>query len=218
MRSRYIVVDGLDGCGKGTQLEFLKARFASLGIGNKILFIREPGSTKVAESIRNLLLSCSEITSFTELLLFFASRAELMQHVVIPALKSGNAIISDRGDSSTLAFQLYARQRFELLPAFKCLRSEVFNSPAFRSGGPDLYIFLDLAPEEAFRRMNHDTARVQTHFDRQGMEFHSRVRRGFQEFANHSGKSRIVTIDASRSPEAIHEDVWNVLREELGID
>lgn len=203
-RGKFIVIDGLDGCGKGTQMKLLEEKL--LVFGNVIL-TREPGGTPYAEEIRSLVLggSAKDTSALTQFFLFLAARSDHMEKKVIPALLAGTHVISDRGDSSTWAFQIYGGENMSLRKRFLQTRKWVFGSYE-----PDLYIVLDLAPEMAFERTRNDTVRERTHFDNQAVDFHTRVRSGFLEF-NKLFPVRI--IDASRSKEEIHEDIFKSVQE-----
>ncbi len=210
MKSFYVVIDGLDGCGKGTQIKLLSER-CKVEYPDQVVFVREPGGTFFAEKIRGLILDpeAKNSPALVSMLLFFAARGELVQQLVIPTLEKGKMVISDRGDSSTFAFQIFGEEQHSLTDLFKKLRKEIFNS-LFR-GAPDLYIFLELTAEEAYRRTAHDKNRVQTHFDLRPIEYHQRVRQGFRVFGRTFGGS--VTVDASGSVEEVHEKIWQVIHE-----
>lgn len=219
MRARYLVFDGLDGSGKGAQLSLLEQRLEKIGLKRKVVFTREPGGTEFAELIRNLVLDplARKSTPFNNMLLFFAAREDLLHKLVIPALRAGHAVISDRGDSSTFAFQLYGEEHRQMLKSFEFLRDEVFGLPELRSSGPDLYIFFDLPPEVAYERRKAD-ARERTHFDLQPVEYHERVRKGFQEFKRLFRKGRRVIVDANRPIGEVHEETWKIVSEELDLN
>lgn len=220
MKPIYCVFDGLDGSGKGLQLDLLKERLEHHGIhnGEQVVFTREPGGTPLAEVIREVILGplAKESTPFNNMLLFLAAREELMRKLVFPAVLAGKAVISDRGDSSTFAFQIYGEQKFELEEKFWRLREDIFGHSPLRSNGPDLYVFFDLPPEVAYQRMSGDSTRTKTHFDLRPIEYHARVRDGFERFAKHSDEA--VIVDANRKPEEVHEEVWSIVSKKLGLD
>lgn len=203
MSGKFIVIDGLDGCGKGTQMAMLQARLS----GEGVVFTREPGGTPYAEKIRSLILdpSAKDISALTQFFLFLAARSDHIGKRVIPALLASTHVISDRADSSTWAFQIYGGDSMFLKERFLETRKWVFGEYE-----PDLYIILDLAPEMAFARTRNDTQRDRTHFDDQVIEYHARVRAGFLEF----GKLFPVRIvDASRSKEEVHADILTAVFE-----
>ncbi len=221
MKPGYCVFDGLDGSGKGLQLELLKERLACHGVhnGEQVVFTREPGGTPFAEKIRGVILDslAKESTPFNNMLLFLAAREELMRNLVFPAVLAEKSVISDRGDSSTFAFQIYGEQKLELEEKFWRLREDIFRHSPLRAEGPDLYVFFDLPPEVAYQRMAGDSSRTKTHFDLRPIEYHKRVRDGFSRFAELCKKSRAVIVDANRKPEEVHDEVWGVVSEQLGL-
>ena len=204
-KGTWIVIDGLDGCGKGTQMELLKEKMSD----EDTVFTREPGGTPYAEKIRETIL-CVEAKNanpLTELFLFLASRSDHVEKLVFPALNQGKVVISDRADSSSWAFQIIGRENVSLKPYFLETRKWVYGDRE-----PDMYIVLDLPPEVATLRTKKDTKRDQTHFDKRSLEFHQKVRDGFFEFAK---MFPVRFVNAERSPEEVHADVWGILKEIL---
>ncbi len=209
--TKYIVFDGMDGSGKGTQIDLLKKKF-----GSSVVFTREPGGTPFAEEIRKLVRDnplAGTSTPLNNFLLFWAAREELQQNFVVPMLSSGKHVFSDRGDSSTFAFQLYGEQREEFFGAFGFMRRMVFGHGGGRRG-PDLYIIFDLPAEVARERALQDANRVKTHFDVRDLAYYERVRTGFRRFADNHPPVRVV--DATRTPEEVHQSVMGILAE-MGI-
>lgn len=203
-KGKFIVIDGLDGCGKGTQMKLLEEKLFTFG---DVIFTREPGGTPYAEKIRGLILddSAADTDVQTQFFLFLAARNEHMKKKVIPALEAGTHVISDRADSSTWAFQIYGGENMSLRGRFLLTREWVLENHE-----PNLYIVLDLSPEEAFERSKNDSVRSQTHFDLRELPFHKNVRDGFLEF----GKMFPVRIiDASRTKEEIHADILKAVQE-----
>ncbi|HWR00534.1 MAG TPA: dTMP kinase [Chlorobaculum sp.] len=200
-----ITFEGIDGAGKSTQVSMLKRRLQDMG--REVLTLREPGGTAVAEQIRQLLLeSRHDITPVGELLLFAASRAELVQHVIRPALDSGSDVILDRFSDSTTAYQGYGRGlSLELL-------AEV-NRIATFGLSPDITFYLDLTPEDALMRKFSEKslplAFESEELDRMessGLEFYRRVREGYHAIGT-AQPERIVTLDALMSPAEIHRRI-----------
>lgn len=193
-----VVIDGVDGCGKGTQLELLKEEFPH------VHFTREPGGTPFAEGIRKLLLSdrVEHVPALTDFLLFWAAREVHIQNVIGPQISSGVNVISDRFDSATYAFQLFGEEHLDILEGlFRVMRDHVLEDYS-----PDMYIILDLAPEVSLQRIAQDAKRNQTHFDLRPIEYHRRVREGFKCFAQ---IAPCTFIDANRSVEEVYVDVRN---------
>ncbi len=187
-----ITFEGIDGSGKTTQsrrlFEFLKER------GVKVHLFREPGGTEAGDKIRELLMSF-ELDPKTELLLFEASRAELMK-VVRPLLERGEVVILDRFTDSTLAYQGYGRGLD--LDLIRRLNDLV-------TGGikPEVTFLLDLEPSVALKRLKE-----KTRFD--DPKLLERVRDGYREIAK-TEPERVLLIDASRSEEEVFSDIVSFL-------
>ena len=202
--AKYVVFDGMDGSGKGAQMALLRK------LGDRVVFTREPGGTPFAEEIRKLVLDnplAGESAVLNSFLLFWASREEAMQKVVVPTLQAGKHVFSDRGDSSTYAFQLHGEERMELLDLFSRLRAMVFSGQDGRRQ-PDLYVIFDLPAEVARERVLQDSERTRNHFDVRDIGYYERVRHGFHRFSEFQPA---VIIDATRTPEEIHRDVMLAL-------
>lgn len=196
----------MDGSGKTTELRFLKKELR----GRRAVFTYEPGGTPRAEKIRKTLLThkAGKRNPTTDFFLFWAARAAHMQELIAPALNRDKVVISDRFDSSTYAFQIAAEGRADLEEAFWACRKAVVGKNI-----PDAYIFLDMSPEAALRRRRADKSKVMTSFDKQKLAYHKRVRAGFKKF---KPGTKVYFIDASRTPEAVHADVWRVVKRILG--
>ncbi len=191
-KGKFIVLEGGEGSGKGTCLEFLKENLSA----KKNLFTREPGGTEISERIRDILLDPKNtmMSVETELLLFTAARAQHLHEKILPTLKKGMNVISDRFNLSTIAYQIYGRQRENYLPIFKKLE-DIF----IKQVKVDLYVFLDLDPAEGLRRV---TGRGDGHsrFDAEKLAFHKRVRNGYLKALK---KYPHQIIDASQPIEAV---------------
>lgn len=192
MAGGLIVLEGIEGVGKSTQLRHL-GRFLE-GRGLFTTLLREPGGTPAGDEIRRLLLDpASQLDERTEALLFMASRAQLVADVIRPALNRGEFVLLDRFFLSTYAYQIAGRG----LP-----EDEVRRANALATGGlvPDLTLLLDLAPDaglaRAARRSAHDR------IERSGAEFYDRVRSAFIAFASadwqrsHPEAGPIALVDA----------------------
>ncbi len=172
----YIVVDGIDGGGKGALFESLNKEFATLVDGKpSFYFTREPGGTELGQKIRELLLH-KYMSPESELDLFHAQRRELRASVLRDILVSGAHVISDRSDSSTFAYQVRGRNRPELENQFWLKRDTLLPLPTF-------YVFLDLDPEIAAGRIAGRNEDSGDRFDRENVQFFTRVRQGFIDFA-----------------------------------
>ena len=193
MAGGLIVLEGIEGVGKSTQLGRLLGRLESRGLAARA--VREPGGTPAGDEIRRLLLDpASHLDERTEALLFMASRAQLVSDVIRPALARGEFVLADRFFLSTYAYQIAGRG----LPEENVRRA---NSLATGGLVPDLTLLLDLPPsaglERAAQRSAHDR------IERSGADFYDRVRGAFVEFATPAWQQRhpeagpIVLVEAS---------------------
>ena len=203
---KYVILDGMDGSGKGTQIDFLKKELAHF----PVIFTREPGGPELAEEIRRRVRDnplAADSTALFHFLGFWMAREESMQRLVMPALRAGQSVFSDRGDSSTFAFQLYGEKHEELFGTFMSIRQLVFAESNGRRQ-PDLYIVFDLPAEVARERAMQDASRAKTHFDVRPVEYYERVRKGFFNFAKYQP---VEFIDATGAPEEVHRHVQMAL-------
>jgi dTMP kinase len=200
-----ITFEGIDGAGKSTQVTKLKNHLQLQG--HTVLTLREPGGTPEAEQIRELLLqSRHDFTPVGELLLFAASRAELVQKVIIPALDSDCDVIIDRFFDSTTAYQGYGR-------GLNLATLAEINRIASHGIVPDITIYLDLSPEHAllrkFSEKSLPLAFDSDELDRMessGLDFFNRVRNGYHAIGN-DNPQRFFQIDALLPPQEIHEKI-----------
>lgn len=206
MKGLFISFEGCDGCGKTTALTLVKEKLHALGIDP--LFTREPGGSKIAEQIRNIILdkNNTEEDPRTEALLYAASRRQHLVEIVLPALKEGRMVISDRYLDSSLAYQGYARG----LGIEEVLS---INSFAIEGVYPDLTFFLDLTPEEGLKRVQ-GRERDADRLDKEASSFHQKVYEGYQ-IVNERFKDRIVKIDASRTPDEIALEIVSIIVKRL---
>lgn len=193
MKGYFIVFEGADGCGKSTQLNLLSEYLESLGID--FVKTREPGGCLVAEEIREILLSKDEkkMEGITEAMLYAAARAEHVRQVIKPALNEGKLVLCDRYLLSSLAYQGYGREL-----GVEAVRK--INEPAVDGCLPDLTVFINVPPENAFKRMNEQ--KIQDRLEREDMSFHDRVFRGFTELSN---SENVLNIDAKGTKYETHE-------------
>jgi dTMP kinase len=192
--------EGSEGCGKSTQIRLLKERLEKSG--REVVVLREPGGTEIGESIRHLLQHAKEghaMTMETELLLFAASRAQIVREKIRPMIESGAFVILDRFLDSTTVYQGHARG----LPL-----QSVNAVNRFAIGGtlPQLTILLDLDTPTAWKRI-HATGRELDRMESQPPEFFEKVRQGYLQLAA-AEPGRIKVVDAGASPEAVHEAIW----------
>ena len=201
-RLPFITFEGSEGCGKTTQVQRLAARLERLGIS--YLVTREPGGTPIGETIRELLQFAphnSAMTPETELLLFEASRSQLVRETIKPALERGLCVIADRFFDSTTVYQGAAR---------KLDREMVERLNAFVVGDcvPDLTFVLDVDAATAASRMQKP--RKADRMEQQPAEFYERVREAYRELAKRE-PNRVVLIDGLRDADEIESEIWNIL-------
>jgi dTMP kinase len=202
-RGAFITFEGSEGCGKSTQVKRLASRLEDLGLS--VVVTREPGGTPIGERIRELLQFAPEgqgMTAETELLLFEASRSQLIREIIRPALERGAIVISDRFADSTTVYQGVARK---LDPA--TVRG--LNEFAVGSDYPDLTIVLDLDVNAARTRMMRRARPVQSvdRMEQEPIEFYERVSEGYRELARRE-PDRVRLIDGSGSADEIESEIW----------
>jgi dTMP kinase len=202
-RGRFITFEGIDGSGKTTQMRLLVQRLQTQG--RDVLEAVEPGGTAVGRQIRHILLDAAnqDLRPTTELLLYFASRAQNVEQCILPALAAGQIVVCDRFTDSTLAYQGYARG----LGAETVL---ALDRIACRGLTPDLTLLIDLDLDTALARAhkrNAGGATDETRMDDQSREFHQKVRDAYLALAKqHAGRFRV--IDGRGTPEEIARRVW----------
>ena len=195
--------EGSEGCGKSTQITLLAAHLRAQG--QTVEVMREPGGTAIGEQIRHLLQHSKEgqtLTPEAELLLFAASRAQLVREKVRPLLEAGVFVILDRFLDSTTVYQGIARG----LPLASV---QAINAFAVGSTLPHLTVLLDLDTETAWSRI-HATGRELDRMESQPRAFFEKVRQGYLQQAK-AEPERIVIVDAGRSPEAIHASLLTLI-------
>jgi dTMP kinase len=200
----FLVLEGVEGAGKTTQVRLLADWIE--GSGRAVTATREPGGTAVGEAVRAVLLDREglEIPPETELLLMLAARAAFVRQIVRPALAQGRIVVADRFSLSTLAYQGHGRG-LDL--------DEVRRLDGFARGGlePDLTLVLDLPPEEGARRQQA-AGKGKDRMERAGVEFHARVAAGYRALAS-GPDGRVRAIDARGTPDAVQSRVRDVLRQ-----
>jgi dTMP kinase len=217
LAGKFIVFDGPEGCGKTTQTHLLKHRLEQDGM--KVELFRDPGSTRIGERIRHILLNPEhqEMSMRCEMLLYMAARAQMMRELIIPAIKDGAAVICDRFVSSTLAYQLGGDG----------LSGEEIRSVAeIAIGGrwPDLTIVLDMPLERSSKRVlpkfmlpfpddvKTELAREMTkdRIEQRPESYHEQVRRNYLQQAKEKPDSYRV-VNGEHSAEEVAQEVWTVL-------
>ncbi|MGC9503248.1 dTMP kinase [Baaleninema sp.] len=207
MTGLFVVFEGIEGCGKTTQLQrtcnWLRSRVAA-----SVVVTREPGGTELGQQLRRVLLEVREGESIgdrAELLLYAADRAQHVEQYIKPQLASGAIVLCDRYTDSTVAYQGYGRQlNRELI--------DRLNHIATGGLEPDLTLWLDVEPE-----IGLDRARQRgeaNRLEREALDFHRRVRQGYAELAQQY-PHRIVRIDGTRSPDQVEQKIQQILTERL---
>lgn len=205
-RGLLISFEGAEGSGKTTQIARLKDRFESLG--HKVVLIREPGGTDIGEEIRDLLKhNDTGDTMFpeTELLLFAASRAQLVREKILPALEAGKVILCDRYLDSTTVYQGVARQLSEDPVTY-------INEFAVGNLMPDLTVVLDLEPELSMQRVKERNSGKPDRMERENIEFYRAVREGYLLLVR-SLPERFSVFDGSQSKESIELAIWDEINQ-----
>lgn len=195
----FISFEGIDFCGKSTQIKKLEEYFSALN--KKVKVIREPGGTAISEKIRDILLDKKndQMVMETEILLFSASRSQLVREVIRPSLNSGFVVISDRFHDSSTAYQGYGR-------GLSVDDIKNIHKIAVGETLPDLTFLIDIPVEIAYRRRGTKTG----HLDRIEVsddDFYSRVRKGYLQMAEEEKRFRV--IDGNRDINLIHNDIVN---------
>ncbi|MCH6573748.1 MAG: dTMP kinase [Bacteroidetes bacterium] len=196
----FITFEGIDFCGKSTQIELLKSYL--LKKNKKVRVIREPGGTEISEKIRTMLLDKenSKILMETEFLLFSASRSQLVREKIRPYLDEGIYVISDRFHDSSTAYQGYGRGiSIEVILSIHKL--------AIGNTIPDITFFIDIPVEVAEQRRKEKLSEHLDRIENSDKDFYSRVRNGYLELAKSENRFRI--LNGTDSVENIHEKIIN---------
>ena len=203
---KFITFEGGEGCGKTTHIQRVVARLRERG--QTVLVLREPGGTAVGEQIRNVLQYSKQSVGMlaeTELLLFCASRAQLVREVIQPALAGGQVVVADRFFDSTTVYQGAGRQLDAAVVRF-------INEFAIGDCRPDLTLVIDLDP-----RVGLERARGRELFDRmetQSLEFYDRVRQGYLALARRE-PARVQVVDGHQSLAAVAGQIWELIEHAL---
>jgi dTMP kinase len=207
MKGLFITLEGPEGSGKSTLANGLAKRLKDLG--HDVAQTREPGGTPTGEAIRDILQhdkAGEPIFPEAEALLFAASRAQLVRGVILPALEKGQHVICDRFADSTTAYQGYGR-------GLGVERMLEINGFAVNGAMPDLTILIDVDVKLGFQRLRR---RRQGHdrMERERLEFHERVRKGYLELARR-WPERFRVVDGGRAADVVEEEAWKFVQEKL---
>jgi dTMP kinase len=213
-RGKFITFEGLDGCGKSTQLEKLASVLRADGI--EVLTTREPGGTEIGERIRAVLLDSrtAGLDPMAEMALMFASRAQQLAQVILPALESGKWVLCDRFTDSTEAYQGGGRK----LGSDAVLQ---LHKVLCRGFWPDLTILMDSDVEHSVKRARRrnkvatDGALAdENRFEQESYAFFTRVQDTFRTIAQREPQ-RVATVDARRPADVVHPEIVKVVRVRL---
>lgn len=195
-RGKFITFEGCDGCGKSTQLRLFSEYLTKAGKSH--IFTREPGGGKISEEIRGILLNGKnmEMTDECEALLYAAARVQHLSDSVEPALSAGKIVVCDRYVDSSFAYQAYGRGLGEDFVT-------KINAYALEKYLPDATVFIDLTPEDAFKRKHG--ADQNDRLEKAGLDFHKRVYAGFKLLAE-KYPDRFICVDGKQTPEEIFEE------------
>ena len=208
---KFITFEGPEGSGKSTQAKRLAQRLEQAG--HAVLVTREPGGTAAGEIIRGILQhdhAGEPICPAAELLLFEASRAQLVSRVIQPALVKGAWVVCDRFGDSTVAYQGYGR-------GFDVAAILELNRVAVQGCEPDLTILLDVETQTGLGRMSRRNRQAQVatdRFEREASEFHERIRAGYLQLARR-WPGRIKMVNGMRDEASVEAEVWKVVSDEL---
>lgn len=211
-RGTFITFEGMEGSGKSTQVARLAARLKAGGRG--VVLTREPGGTAAGEAIRRIVKGEGDemaICPEAEMLLFAASRAQLVREVIMPALKRGDVVVSDRFADSTTVYQGMAR-------GLDMADVAALNRLVMSTAVPDLTLLLDVDVRTGLKRLESRSGKHNIRCDRIEREnagFHRKVREGYRSLARKS-RGRIRVIDGSRDEDAVAESVWEAVSDVIG--
>uniref|UniRef100_UPI003557B788 dTMP kinase n=1 Tax=Alicyclobacillus tolerans TaxID=90970 RepID=UPI003557B788 len=204
----FITFEGLDGAGKSTQIERLHRRLT--GNGKQVVLTREPGGTPVGDRLRDILLDPDQtnLSMETEVLLYAASRAQLLHEVIRPALKQNKTVLCDRYVDASLAYQGAGL-------GIGVDRVGSINAFATQQLKPDLTFLFDLPVQLSQTRVAYSRGRVQPdRIERRDAEYFNRVRDEFLEIARRD-PARVVVLNASRPVEDLEKEIWDVVQKHL---
>ena len=197
---KFITVEGIDGCGKTTQAEFIVDGLVDAGLSAKL--VREPGGDPISESIRKLLLHAEEsMSDRAEALLMIASRAQLTDKIILPQIINGSWVVADRYADSTLAYQGGGR-------GLSVQSLDSINQFGTYTLKPDLTFFIDISIDVANSRMRVERDRI----EKEGNEFQQRVREQYLKL-HESDPNRFILINGEQSVDNVRKEIWTHIKE-----
>jgi len=202
--AKFITFEGPEGSGKTSVIKAVRDYLVSEGYD--ILTTREPGGTRIAEDIRNIILSKenTEMNAYTEALLYAASRSQHFTEIILPALEKGQIILCDRFIDSSLAYQGYGRD-LGIDAVYEINRFGIGNHL------PDVTIFIDVPPAVGLKRVFENTGRKVDRLDLETVEFHEKVYQGYLLLAE-KFKERFIVVDGTNPVETVVEDTIQILK------
>lgn len=209
----FITFEGIEGCGKSTQIRLLRQRLTDRGL--RVALTREPGGSDLGMRLRSMLLhqNSANLTPLSELFLYLADRAQHVAEVVKPALARGEVVLCDRFADSTVAYQGHGRGLDPQL-------LDSLNQVATAGCVPDLTLILDLPVEIGLRRARarndlDGQSISEGRFEAESLDFHRRIREGYLLLAALHPK-RCVVVQADRAPEKVGDHIWSLVAGRLG--
>jgi dTMP kinase len=202
----FISLEGIDGSGKTTQIELLERHLQSLGL--EVVVAREPGGTEVGESIRQILLNSktTQLRPLSELLLYYASRYQNLYQKILPALEAGCWVLCDRYVDASMAYQGYGR-------GVELAVIEHLNRIVVDRHLPDLTLLIDIDPMLGLaraRERNRQSIVDEGRFEKESLEFYSRVRQGYLKIAQ-TAPVRVRVVNGGQSVELVHQQILSLI-------
>ena len=204
-RGLFITFEGIDNSGKSVQVE----RFAGRLKESQVVVLRDPGATAISEKIRHILLDNDnyEMSAWTELLLYEAARAQMVEQLIKPALAKQSIVVCDRFYDSTTTYQGYGR-------GLNLKLVKQANKIGACGLTPDLTFIIDVEPEIALQRSRKNKTKADR-LESEGIQFQNRVRQGYLKIADEE-KERIVVVNGHLSVEEIHKNIWAIFLQRIG--
>jgi len=197
-----LTFEGIDGCGKSLQIEKISDKLNDLGINH--LLLREPGGTDISEKIRFFILDRENkgMLPRTELFLYEAARAQIVDEIILPALEKDKLVLCDRFYDSSTAYQGYGRK-------IDIHGIKEINMFATLGIEPNQTFYFDVPVEIALKRKAEEIGYIPDRLESENKEFFEKARRGFLQIAKNE-RNRFILIDSNRDPEIIHQEVWEL--------